>query len=168
MSHPGVYRTVSNPLMFNMGRRVGVTGPLQPVLPAPYADEGINLHTRTSLSTNLTTTLGLYAVNGLQGTDPTFFNASRSYRDNNRQPAFGGHATLKHDFFTIGASLAEGNLADDGFPSAHYKLVGGDLTARYEELWRLYFEYAMREDEAGVVPATAITRTDSSSKVKFG
>ncbi len=39
-SNPGVYRTVSRPLIFNMGQRVldGVIG--DPVLPMPYADEG--------------------------------------------------------------------------------------------------------------------------------
>ncbi|MBP86041.1 MAG: hypothetical protein CMJ64_04885 [Planctomycetaceae bacterium] len=44
-AHPGANRAVTNPLMFNMGRRVfgNVGPPRQPVLPMPYADEGVNL-----------------------------------------------------------------------------------------------------------------------------
>ena len=34
-SHPGSLRTVTSPLMFNMGRRVGPIAPRQPVLPGP-------------------------------------------------------------------------------------------------------------------------------------
>ena len=42
--NPGVYRTVSKPLMFNMGQRV-IEGDLgDPVLPMPFSDEGASLN----------------------------------------------------------------------------------------------------------------------------
>jgi hypothetical protein len=44
MANPSTYRTVTQPLMFDMGRRVFVPGapPNQPVLPMPFADEGVD------------------------------------------------------------------------------------------------------------------------------
>jgi len=147
MSHPGIYRTLTNPLMFNMGRRAGPIGPLQPVLPAPYADEGVDVHVGLPIG-EFRATMDVYAVNGLQGTGPSLFNSSRSYTDNNRQPAVGGRATIGNHFFKLGGSVMSGNLAADGTPSINYKLVGGDATARYEDLLRFYVEYAIREDDS--------------------
>jgi hypothetical protein len=114
MSNPGVYRTVTNPLMFNMGRRVLVPGfpPVQPVLPAPFADEGLDLTYRRSMGDAWMFTLDAYAINGLQGTGPNLFNRSRAYFDNNEDPSGGGRMTLGADYFRLGTSILTGNLQD--------------------------------------------------------
>ena len=148
MSHPGVYRTISTPLMFNMGRRVGPLGPLQPVLPGPYADEGVNLHGRLALVGDTAMTLDVFAVNGLQQGGPGIFNASRRYYDNNREPAVGGRMTVGDSSYRLGASLMTGTLHDDGAPQLGYQLASADATWRCEDRLRAYFEYAIRSDDS--------------------
>jgi hypothetical protein len=155
MSHPGVYRTVTNPLMFNMGRRVFVPNsspPLQPVLPMPYSDEGIDFIFRQPLTEELTFTLDLYAINGLQGASPNVFLRSRAYYDNNEDPSLGARATIGADYFRIGASILGGNLQDQGQEKAYYTLAGADATAQITERLRFYFEYAMRRHDSVFVP----------------
>ena len=101
VSHPGSYRTVTNPLMYNMGRRITTGGAFQPVLPAPYSDEGVNFHFGLREYCNRSYTLDIYAVNGLQGNvGGTNFNLSRSYTDNNATPAVGGRFTLGNQSFS--------------------------------------------------------------------
>src|SRR5262249_8765228 len=43
-TNPGVYRTASTPLIFNMGQRVFNQDLGVPVLPMPYADTGVNFN----------------------------------------------------------------------------------------------------------------------------
>lgn len=148
MSYPGVYKTVSNPLMFNMGRRVGPTRPLQPVLPAPFADEGVNLHLELNAWDCWTLSSDFYAINGLQGASPRLFNDSRRYVDNNRQPSIGGRLTLDNQRLRLGASIVTGNQADDGEPAIQYKLAGVDAVYRIAEQLQFYFEYAIRHEES--------------------
>jgi hypothetical protein len=148
MSYPGVYRTVTNPLMFNMGRRVGPTSPLQPVLPMPFSDEGVDARLELALTEHWNATLDAYAVNGLQGTEPLIFNASRRYTDNNREPAIGWRATVGTSHLRFGGSMITGNLANDGTPGVNYKVAGADVTLRLDDLLRFYFEYAIREDDS--------------------
>ena len=125
ISHPGSYRTVTNPLMFNMGRRINSGGPFQPVLPAPYSDEGLNLHLALRELCDRSYTIDLFAVNGLQGnTGGVNFNLSRSYSDNNRSPAVGGRFTLGNKRFRLGASGMSGKMQNDGNPVLDYHLVG--------------------------------------------
>lgn len=151
-SHPGASRTLTLPLMFNMGRRVGSTGPLQPVLPAPYADEGVDLRISAALVESWLATLDVYAVNGLQGVDPSLFNTSRSYMDNNLEPAVGGRASLGNSAVRVGGSVMSGNLADQTSDPVQYHLAGGDITARFEDQVRLYCEYAIRRDQSTILP----------------
>jgi len=156
MSNPGAYRTVTLPLMFNMGRRVFVPGspPNQPVLPAPFSDEGIDFLFRTPVTENLTFTFDAYAVNGLQGTGPNIFNRSRAYFDNNEDPSGGGRMTLGGDVFRLGTSVLSGNLADQGQPHVYYTLAGADATAQLTDCLRFYFEYAMRRQNSVINPGT--------------
>jgi len=145
--HPGAIRTVSNPLMYNMGRRVGPTGPLQPVLLLPYADEGFNLHLKKQIGCEVSVTFDVYGVNGLQqGGSPVFF-LSRSFRDNNSNVAVGGRATIGNSNLRFGGSVASGELQPDGSPLRNYKLSGGDVTFRYEDLLRVFYEYAIRVED---------------------
>ena len=43
-TNPGLYRTVSTPLIFNMGQRVFNRDLGDPVLPMPYTDTGVNFN----------------------------------------------------------------------------------------------------------------------------
>jgi hypothetical protein len=157
MVNPGVYRTLTNPLMFDMGRRVFVNGaapPQQPVLPMPFADEGVDLMLRTPLGDALRLTWDLYAVNGLQGTGPSLFNFSRQYTDNNEEPSVGTRLTIGNDWFRLGTSLLQGNLADQGSPGVNYQLSGADATAQITERLQFYFEYALRHQDSVTAPGT--------------
>ena len=149
VSHPGSYRTVSNPLMYNMGRRINTGGPFQPVLPAPYSDEGVNLHFALREYCDRSYTLDFFAVNGLQGNaSGVNFNLSRSYTDNNRSPAIGGRVTLGNQRFRLGASGMTGRMQNAGSAPLDYQLVGADASIHAKKL-RAFFEYAIRVDDLG-------------------
>ncbi len=146
--HPGALRTVSPPLMYNMGRRAGPIFPLQPVINMPYSDEGANLHLRYPLPTccDWSATFDFYAVNGLQVGGPDVFFFSRSYRDNNSNTAVGGRATIGSTKLRFGGSVASGEQQNELFPIQTYKLAGADVTLRWEDTLRAYYEYAIREE----------------------
>ena len=146
--HPGALRTVSLPLMYNMGRRVGPIGPGQPVLNQPYSDEGANLHLEYDLYRDWDVTFDTYAVNGLQFGGPGVFFFSRSYQDNNSNVAVGGRATIGNERWRSGGSIAGGELQDDGTPLQAYSLAGGDVTYRHGDRFRAYYEYAIRDEDS--------------------
>jgi mono/diheme cytochrome c family protein len=149
MSHPGVYRTVTNPLIYNMGRQVNPDRVRPPVLPMPYSDEGLDLSTNLHLLDDWDATLDVYAVNGLQGGGPGVqFTRSRSYSDNNHLPAVGGRATVGNGQIRFGGSVMSGQLQNDMTDPLNYHLAGGDVTARFlDNQVRLYFEYAIRRND---------------------
>ena len=66
-SNPGVYRTVSKPLIFDMGQRVRLNDIGDPVLPMPYSDQGANVDFSTEVLCEQTLGFNVYTVNGLQG-----------------------------------------------------------------------------------------------------
>ena len=161
MSHPGAYRTLTNPLIYNMGRRVfgglGFAGPpRQPVLPMPYSDEGFDIHLKVPFHDKISTTIDIYAVNGFQqsGPDLRFFAPSRSYIDNNALPAMGGRVTVGNPKLRFGGSIMTGEAQRDGNPAGpiHYRLYGFDVTARFKDRLRLYAEYAMRNTSVKAPP----------------
>jgi len=141
MAHPGVYRTLTNPLMYNMGRRVGQ---YLPVLPMPYSDEGIDLHLGVPLSHYFLIQVDGYAVNGLQEGG---FIPSRSWSDNNSNAALGGRIALRGPLMMIGGSYASGELQASGSPEKNYTLSGVDVTLHYKDWIRAYYEYARREED---------------------
>jgi len=148
MSHPGVYRTITNPLIYNMGRQVNATQNRPPVLPMPYSDEGADLSLRVPLIGEVYASADLYAVNGLQGFGPGVqFSPSRSYADNNSEPAIGGRATVGTSDLRVGGSIMSGRMQEEGSTPLGYKLTGADATWRYRDLLRTYFEYAIRAND---------------------
>ncbi len=149
MSHPGVYRTVTNPLLYNMGRQVNPDRTRPPVLPMPYSDEGVDLNARIPLFGDVNATIDVYAVNGLQGGPAGIdFTSSRSYTDNNKDPAVGGRATVGTSKFRFGGSVMSGRFQDDMAMPLGFHLSGGDFTARlFDNHVRLYFEYALRRND---------------------
>lgn len=151
--NPGVYRTVSRPLIFNMGQRVFAENLGDPVLPMPYSDEGANFNTSFSLFEDVTFSSDTYVVNGLQGDGTSInFDASRDYMDNNRSPAIGGRWTIGNSMLRLGTSAMAGryNGLDGIGPNASgtgYSLFGADATFRYEDLLRVQAEFAQRSTE---------------------
>jgi mono/diheme cytochrome c family protein len=149
MSHPGIYRTVTNPLMYIMGRQVNPIGSRPPVLPMPYSDEGVNLDVSVPLLCDWTATLDAYAVNGLQGFGPGVrFMPSRSYADNNSEPAAGGRLTLGNQTVRMGTSVMSGRMQDEGLAPLDYHFAGADAVVRLDDCVRFYFEYAMRKNDS--------------------
>ena len=148
MSHPGVYRTITNPLIYNMGRQVNAAQNRPPVLPMPYSDEGADLSLRVPLIGEVYATADLYAVNGLQGFGPGVqFSPSRSYVDNNSEPAIGGRATVGTSDLRVGGSVMSGRMQEEGSTPLGYKQTGADATWRFKDLLRTYFEYAIRAND---------------------
>ncbi|HVX15008.1 MAG TPA: hypothetical protein VHC22_27705 [Pirellulales bacterium] len=151
--NPGVYRTVSTPLMFNMGQRVFPTDIGDPVLPMPYADQGANFNTAVPIFEKVTATLDAYVVNGLRGASSGIdFYDSRNYVENNKEPAVGTRVTLGNQFVRLGGSLTSGRFNDDSGSGPnnqglYYRIYGFDLSARYEDLVRFQIEYADRDTD---------------------
>lgn len=162
--NPGVYRTVSKPLMFNMGQRV-IEGDIgDPVLPMPFSDEGASLNGSMTLFSDggldpITLNYNGYVVNGLKGSsDGINFDASRDIVSQNNSPSVGGRVTIGNRWARIGSSVIGGRFNDkpssDAYPGGqNYLIYGFDATARYENLLRFQFEYAQRNTDFLVDPA---------------
>ena len=149
MTHPGIYRTLTVPLMYNMGRQVNPDPARPPVLPMPYSDEGVDLHASYQLPRDWKINVDTFAVNGLQaGGAGVRFTNSRSYADNNQQPAYGGRATIGNKQMRFGGSVMAGRMEDDMDAPLNYHFAGADATARFcDDQIRIYFEYALRRND---------------------
>jgi hypothetical protein len=161
-TNPGVYRTVSTPLIFNMGQRVFNQDLGVPVLPMPYANTAVDLNLDAPLGTLATgpisASLDAYLNNGLQGSsDGIDWLQSRNLLDNNDRPGYGGRITLGDPYLRAGASIMSGRFDDPtdlGVTNGplRYTIWGVDLQARYKRLFRCQIEYARRDSKRdGVV-----------------
>lgn len=152
-SNPGVYRTVSRPLIFNMGQRVRDGDLGDPVLPMPYSDEGASFSLGLPVTTYMNFGFDGYVINGLQGTaDGIDFDMSRAYTSINNTPSIGGRATLGNDFFKLGASALGGNFTSSSGAGPNgsqldYRVFGVDASFRYRDLIRFQAEYARRDND---------------------
>jgi hypothetical protein len=162
-SDPSLYRTVSTPLIFNMGQRLFDKDIGFPVLPMPYADEGINLNIATPCLFDcgtgpVTITADGYLVNGLEGTTNGIdFYQSRDLYDNNNRVAGGTRVTIGDPYVRAGASFMSGRY-DTPTPGLaqglYYTIYGFDIQAKYKRLFRAIFEYARRDtDVFGQLPS---------------
>ena len=171
--NPSLYYTVSKPLIFNMGQRIFNDDLGQPVLPMPYADEGVNLNLGIPLAEigtgPITATLDGYVVNGLAGADGGLdFEQSRDLVDNNHRVAGGGRITLGGQNIRAGASITSGRFndpAEGAFAGGlNYLIYGVDLQAHYKDLLRFQVEYARRQsdrfDELGRGPELFSEKVD--------
>jgi hypothetical protein len=161
-SDPSLYRTVSTPLIFNMGQRIFNQDLGFSVLPMPFADEGINLNLSVPLGDcgtgPITATMDGYLTNGLEGSGNGIdYLQSRDLFDNNVRVASGGRVTVGDPYIRGGASVMSGRFDDPNAPVAfrglYYTIYGFDLQARYKRLFRFQFEYALRDSgRFGVLP----------------
>ncbi|MEX2186116.1 MAG: hypothetical protein WD875_04945 [Pirellulales bacterium] len=155
-SHPGAYRTATRPLMYNMGQNIYRDELPAPLLPMPYADEGVLASATLPLFAEVNATFDFYAVNGLQGStgiDLSSWYQSRDYVDNNTEPAIGGRATIGNKYLRAGASIMSGRYNENRVQAAvpetlDYKIYGADLVARYEDWVRIQVEWARRDNDA--------------------
>lgn len=152
-SNPGVYRTVSKPLIYNMGLRVRDGDLGDPVLPMPYSDEGAVLSTGALVAGDVYVNWDAYAINGLwaevSGID---FDLSRDYVDNNNQPAVGTRVTLGNQMLKAGGSVMSGQSSPTGGLGVagrdfNYLIYGYDAVFRYEDILRVQFEFARRDSD---------------------
>jgi len=148
-AHPGIQKAVTLPLVFNMGQQVEPVTSRPPVLPMPYADEGVLVHNAFRYG-DCIATLDVYGVNGLQASGPGVrFTSSRQYTDNNTDVAFGSRATIGNAWLRFGGSLMSGRMQDEGSPELSYHLTGADGTMKlFEDQLRLHFEYAIRRNDS--------------------
>jgi cytochrome c553 len=163
--NPGVYRTVTKPLIYNMGQRVRNADLGDPVLPMPYSDEGAVIDVSLPILDSLTAKFDTYVVNGLQGgLNGIDFLVSRDYVDNNREPAVGGRLAVGGKHLRLGGSVMGGRFnptGGDGFlnQGMNYMVYGGDAVFHWEDRLRIQFEYARRDsDRLGFIPDPAIFR----------
>jgi len=160
--NPGVYRTVSKPLIFNMGMRVHEGDLGDPVLPMPYSDEGAVVNFTIPFGeSNLNATVDAYVVNGLIGNESGVdFDASRAMIDNNNSPATGGRLTFGNQWVRAGGSVMGGRfndrpIADGSYGRGmQYFLWGVDISAHYSDIIRVQAEYAHRGNDHVLVDDT--------------
>ena len=154
--NPGLYHTVSPPLIFDMGERIYAADLGFPVLPMPDADEGVDLNLSIPLGCfccqPLTATIDTYAVNGLEGTASGIdFLQSRDLLDNNNKIAGGGRLTIGTPDVRAGASVTAGRFENpkmSGFAEGlDYLIYGFDIQAHYQRLLRFQAEFARRESD---------------------
>lgn len=156
--NPSLYRTVSKPLIFNMGQRVFRDELGNPVLPLPYVDEGADLNLEIPIADlctgPLTATIDSYLVNGLEsGDNGVEFYKSRDLVDNNGRVAWGARATIGGPNVRAGASWTSGCFNQPGDNQStftghlNYTIFGFDIQARYKNLVRFQVEYAKRNSD---------------------
>ncbi len=175
-SHPGAYRTATRPLMYNMGQNVYRDELPAPLLPMPYADEGVMASATLPLFAEVNATFDFYAVNGLQGStgiDLSSWYQSRDYVDNNSEPAVGGRATIGNKYLRAGASLMSGRYNENSLTPAvpetlDYKIYGADLVARYEDWVRIQVEWARRDNDAFDFLASEVGRESIKGTIVEG
>lgn len=141
--HPGSLRTLTNPLIYDMARRVDNLA--LPVMNMPFSDEGACLSLMIPLDEEWDVTTDVYAMNGRRETGFASQILSRSYRDNNKEPAVGSRATIGNGDLRLGSSIVWGDAAVD----LEYVAYGCDLNYRFEDLFRIYLEYAYRTQDTG-------------------
>lgn len=146
--NPAAYRTVTRPLLYNMGQLVDRNQIGPAILPMPYSDEGVKADVTSQLGGGVTAGLDVYVVNGLQGDFGVNFFQSRSYSDNNSDPAVGGRLAVGSPSFTVGASAMTGNSEASGSPQRlSYDVLGLDLNARIGKRVRVVAEVARRSND---------------------
>jgi len=95
---PTSHRSVSKPLIYDMGRMAyyGRSGFNLGVVPQPYVDTGVVVYGQVWPSEQVQLWYGAYVVGGMRGENDFDFIAQRTslYIDNNNEPAGGGRVVL--------------------------------------------------------------------------
>ena len=151
---PSSHRSVSAPLIFDMGRIPygDRTGFNLGVVPAPYVETGVVVYGQSWIANRIQVWYGAYGVAGLKGSNDVDWASMRSvyYADNNRLPAGGGRLALTWSQedpsavlgdVSVGGSFTGGRY--DQASSLGYAAWGADAQLRLGPL-TLRGEYAAR------------------------
>jgi hypothetical protein len=139
---PTSHRSVSKPLIYDMGRMgyYGKSGFNLGVVPQPYVDSGVVLYGQVWLGDSVQLWYGGYVVSGMRGENDFDFVSMRTtfYLDNNHEPAGGGRLTLTFSTsepgalfkdLTLGASAMVGRYDPDR--ERAYTALGADASLRF-------------------------------------
>jgi hypothetical protein len=156
-TNPGLYRTVSTPLIFNMGQRVFNQDLGVPVLPMPYSNTGIDFNLDVPLGNcgtgPITVSIDNYLINGLAGSsNGVDWLQSRDLLDNNNRVGYGARVSVGDPYIRLGASYMSGRFDSPSDPSVpngplDYRIYGFDVQAHYKRLFRCQVEYARRDSD---------------------
>jgi hypothetical protein len=153
---PSGHKTVSAPLIYDMGRMAfGEKSAMNlGVLPLPYTDTGVMVYGQFFLVQSLQVWYGAYGTAGLRGSNDLDFIASRSiyYTDNNRVPAGGGRIVMTYASeggsflgdISVGASATAGRYDRDA--NLGYLVWGADASVQLGRL-TARGEYATRQTD---------------------
>ena len=163
---PANHSTSDKPLPYDMGRMLRLRDWNMSVLPAPYVDNGIQLHGTLELGEYVEIDYAAFAIGGLRGgadaVDVDFIQmrtAALYYVDNNSQPSGGGRLAFGFRLgdlgsLRLGASALYGTYDPDN--ELDLLILGADLVLRLER-WTLRAEYLVRRTKMhlGDDPASA-------------
>jgi hypothetical protein len=153
---PSGHKTVSAPLIYDMGRMVfGEKSAMNlGVIPLPYTDTGVLVYGQFFLGESIQVWYGGYATAGLRGGNDLDFIATRAiyYTDNNRVPSTGGRVVMTYASeggsllgdVSVGASATGGKYDREG--KLGYFAWGADASAQLGRV-TLRGEYASRETD---------------------
>jgi hypothetical protein len=137
---PTSHRTVSKPLIYEMGRMpyYGRTAFNLGVVPQPYVDTGAVVYGQLWFGEQMQLWYGAYAVAGYKGTNDVDWVSMRTpyYLDNNRFPSVGGRTVLTISG-TPGSVFRDLTLGVSGMYGAYdpdsklkYEVFGADMAVR--------------------------------------
>jgi hypothetical protein len=153
---PSGHKTVSAPLIYDMGRMVyGEKSAMNlGVIPLPYTDTGAMFYGQFFPVESLQVWWGAYAMAGMRGGNDLDFVATRSiyYTDNNRVPAGGGRVVMTYASegksfigdISVGGSVTAGRYDRDA--RLGYLAWGADATIQLGRA-NLRGEYAQRQTD---------------------
>jgi len=153
---PSGHKTVSAPLIYDMGRMVfGEKSAMNlGVIPLPYSDTGVMVYGQFFIAETLQVWYGAYGTSGFRGGNDLDFVATRAiyYTDNNRVPAGGGRVVVTYASegtgvlgdVSVGASATAGRYDRDA--QLGYVAWGADAVAQVGRM-TLRAEYATRQTD---------------------
>lgn len=169
---PANHRTSDKPLPYDMGRMLRGTEFNQSVLPAPWVDNGLEIHGTHYFSEKFQTSYAVFAVGGPRaGVNPLDFDFAQSrsgesyYIDNNSRPVLGGQLAfnlIRGKLTTsVGVSTMRGTYDPDH--RLPFSIIGAHLIMRYRDVF-LRFEYLSRKTKMDIEG----NGTDPPPALKYG
>jgi hypothetical protein len=142
---PAQVESSSKPLPYIMGSMVRRNEFNLGIIPSPIVDNGAAILGNVWVSPSLQVGYEVAAVTGLKGTSPDIdWVATRSFRDNNGEPAGAARLALSAGPFQAGASAMFGRYDQDH--QLAYRMAEADL-ALHGGIWNFRVEGALRDTD---------------------
>ncbi|HSN16331.1 MAG TPA: hypothetical protein VLT61_16980 [Anaeromyxobacteraceae bacterium] len=166
---PSGHKTVSAPLIYDMGRMVfGEKSAMNlGVVPLPYSDTGVMVYGQFFLLEAIQVWYGAYGMAGFRGSNDLDWVATRSiyYTDNNRVPSGGGRVAVTYASegggligdVSVGASVTGGRYDRDA--QLAYLAWGADAVMQLGKA-TLRAEYATRQTDLNPAASYPYTVVD--------